>query len=348
MKIRDLELFLVQVQSSVDASNHRCLLVRLALGGGLEGWGEAPGRWSAEELDGRRDVLLAQLRGRSIFDIEELLRLETLREPELRCALETACWDLVARAAGQPLCHLFGGGYRQRIPVALRLTGSAPSRVGQLAGELADQGFHAQIVTSSGDPQQDLEMVRAVQESTGQRAEIRLDGNGRYDAETARDLCAELEYESIRFFIDPLSSMDLFHMASLRRQTSVPLAARRAIRRPADMLALIRCGAASSVIVDAQHLGGLLPARKCAAIVEAADLNASVGGGPSVGIHVAAMLHLVASTPGLASGNECAYQLSDDLLTEPLEVSDGMIAVPQNPGLGVEVDRDKLEQYQVG
>ncbi len=348
MKIRDLELFLAEVPSSVDRSIYRCLLVRLAAEGRLEGWGEAPGRWTAGELDGRRDMLLAVLRDRSVFDIEELLRLEGLRDPALRCALETACWDIAGRATGQPLCHLFGGGYRRRIPVAVRLAGTAPPRVGQLAGELADQGFHSQIITCSGDPQLDLEMVRAVQQSTGQRAEIRLDGAARYEAEAARDLCAELEYEPVRFFIDPLAGLDLFQTASLRRQTSVSLAVQRSIRTPADMLALVRCGAAASVIVEPHRVGGLLPARKCAAIVEAADLNASVGGGPSVGIAAAAMLHLAASTPGLASGNECAYQLSDDLLVEPLEVNDGMIALPESPGLGVEIDRDKLEQYQIG
>jgi glucarate dehydratase len=61
------------------------------------------------------------------------------------------------------------------------------------------------------------------------------------------------------------------------------------------------------------------------------------------------MLQLAASTPAFSSCNECAYhQLQDDLLTEPLEILDGMITVPQAPGLGVEVDRGKLERYQVG
>jgi len=70
--------------------------------------------------------------------------------------------------------------------------------------------------------------------------------------------------------------------------------------------------------------------------------------GPSLGIATAAMLQLAAATVAFSGSNECGHhQLHDDLLTEPLEIVDGMIAVPQAPGLGIEVDRAKVERYQV-
>jgi len=101
-------------------------------------------------------------------------------------------------------------------------------------------------------------------------------------------------------------------------------------------------------VVDLQLVGGLAPSRKCAAIAQAGGIYASLGGGPSLGIRVAAMLQLAAATPAFSSCNECAYlQLQDDLFSEPLEIVDGMIAVPQGPGLGVEIDRGKIERYQV-
>jgi len=77
-------------------------------------------------------------------------------------------------------------------------------------------------------------------------------------------------------------------------------------------------------------------------------LSAVLASGPSLGVAVAAMLHLAASTPAFSSCNECTYyQLHDDVLTEPLEISHGMMAVPQGAGLGIEVDRAKIEKYQV-
>jgi len=348
MTITDLDLYLVEIACDGREAPVRLLLVRLATEAGLEGWGEARVGWRAAELDARRDVLLPILAGRSVFDVEDLLGLEALRAAPLRAALEMASWDLIGRVAGQPLCHLFGGEYRQRIPMAVRLAGTSPDQVAQLARELTEQGFHSQIVTSCGRLEQDLRTVAAVRESAGDRTELRFDAAAGYDLDTARDLCTELEGEGLQYVLDPLNTEELDRVASLRRQTSVRLAVGRAIHRPADVLALVRCGAAPFVVVDLGRVGGMVPARNSAAIAGAAAISASLGGGPSLGLGVAAMLQLAAATPAFCCFNECAYhQLQDDVLTEPLEIIDGMITVPQGPGLGVEIDRAKVEQYQV-
>jgi len=348
MTISDLEFYPVEIACDAREAPLQRLLVRLATHAGLEGWGEAQLGWRPSELAARREVLLPILAGRSVFDIEELLELEALQDAPLRSALEMASWDLVGRAAGQPLCHLFGGAYRQRIPLAVRLAGAPGNPLAQVARELAEQGFHAQIVSSCGEPERDLETLAAVREGAGDRVELRFDAAENYDIDTARGLCAELESGGLQFMLDPLRSSELDQVASLRRQTSVPLAVWRAVRSPADVLAVVRCGAAPFVVVDLERVGGISPARQCAAIAQAGSISALLGGGPSAGIGVAAMLQLASSTPAFSSPNECAYhQLQDDLLTEPLEILDGMITVPQAPGLGVKVDRVKVERYQV-
>jgi muconate cycloisomerase len=314
----------------------------------VEGWGEAQLDWRPDELAGRRNALLPVLAGRSVFDIEDLLGLGAIRSAPLRCAVEMASWDLVGRAAGQPLCHLFGGGYRRRIPLAVRLSGTSAQQVAQLSRELAEQGFHAQILSSLGRLEADLEMAATARQWTQDRAELRLDGAAGYDMDTARDLCGELETAGLKFVLDPLKTRDLEQVASLRRQTSVPLAVWRSVRSPADVLAVVRCGAAPFVVVDLQLVGGMATAKKCAAIAQAAGLGASLAAGPSLGIGMAAMLQLAAATPAYSHCHQSAHHpIRDDFLVEPLEIVEGMIAVPQGPGLGVEVDRAKLERYQI-
>lgn len=348
MTINDLEFSLAEIERTESDQPVRSLLVRLATDSGLEGWGESGIAWRPAELSPRRDALLAVLAGRSIFDIEELHTLEVLSNAPLRCGVEMAFWDLVGRAAGQPLCHLFGGGYRRRIPLAVRLGVAPGQQVAQLARELADQGFHSQVVASSGRMRADLETLHAVRESVGDRAELRLDGAAQYDLDTARELCAELENDGLQFLLDPLDTGELYPVASLRRQTSVPLAVWRAIHGPGDVLASVRCGAAPLVVVDPERVGGMAPARNCAAVADAAGVGALLGGRPALGIGTAAMLQLAAATPAFSGANESAYhQLQDDVLAQPLEIVDGMMAVPQAPGLGVEVDRAKVERYQV-
>jgi L-alanine-DL-glutamate epimerase-like enolase superfamily enzyme len=348
MTITDVEFFLVEMPCDGRDLPIRSLVVRLTTDARMEGWGEAPLAWRPSELAARRDSLLPILAGRSVFDVEDLLALEVLQPSPLRCALEIASWDLIARAARQPLCHLFGGRYRQRVPMAVRLRGRDADELAQFSREMTEQGFHVQVLATSGDFKRDLDLLSAVANMGSDRTQLRFDAAGRYDMDTARDICRELEDLPLEFVLDPLGTADPSEIASLRRQTSVSLAVERIVRGPADVLTLVRCGAAQNVVVDLSRIAGLVPARKAATIAQAAGIGASFGGEPSLGIRTAAMLQLVASTPAYNNANECAYhELHDDLLVEPLEIIDGMLSVPQSPGLGIEVDRGKLEAYQV-
>jgi len=350
MEIGDLEFSLVETRRTDSQQPVRSVLVRLTTDSGVEGWGEAAIGWRAGELAARRDALLPLLAGRSAFDIEELHAAESLGSAPLRCALEMAFWDIAGRATGQPLCHLFGGGYRRRIPVAVRLFADTPQRMARLARELAAQGFHCQIVTSSGQVQDDVQVLRAVGEAVGDRAELRLDGARKHDAQTAAELCAEIESHcgGLQCFLDPLDSRELYPVAALGRQTRVPLGVWRAIETPGDVLAVVRSAAARFVVLDLGRLGGIVPARNCTAVAAAGELSAVLSGEPSLGIATAAMLQLAAAMPALSGSNECAYhQLQNDVLAEPLEIVDGMMAVPQGPGLGIDVDRTKVEKYRV-
>jgi len=349
MKISDLEFFLVEIGRTSALPPIRSLLVRLGTDRGLEGWGESWPPWRVGELVARRDALLAVLAGRSVFDIEELQRLEPLGSGPLRAAVEMACWDLFGRAVGQPVCNLLGGQYRQRIPMAARLGGHSADRLARLACEMTEQGFHALVVTSSGEARLDRKILQAVREGVGNRVALRLDAQATFSPDAARDLCAEVEHDHLQFIVDPLATQELYQVASLARQTPVPLAVRRTIHGPRDVLACVRCGAASYVVVDIEQVGGIIPARACATIAGTGGVSVLLGSRPTLGIGTAAMLHFATATPILSEANESAYhQLQDDVLIEPLELVDGMMAVPQGPGLGIEVDRAKIEQHAVG
>jgi len=347
MKIHDLEFFLAAVAQGESHAPTRSLLVRITTASGLEGWGESSLGWRMGELAARRDALLAVLAGRSVFDIEELHTLEALSPAPLRSAVEMAVWDLLGRVLRQPLCNLLGGYYRRRVPVSIRLAGCHPKNIAHISRELADQGFHTQTIASSGHPDEDLKSLAAIREMVGDRVELRLDGLGRFDMETARDLCAGLEFEDLQFFLDPLNAPELHAMASLGRQTSVPLAAWRAIRGATDVLTAVRCNAAPFVEIDLEQVGGIVPARACAAVAAAAGVVPVLGGKTSLGIAAAAMLHVAAAIPAFSTSNEIASrQLRDSVLTDSFEIADGMMVVPQSHGLGVEVDRMKLERHQ--
>ena len=363
MKIHDLEFFLISADRSGAPDSPRSLLVRATTASGLEGWGESGLVWRPGELVARRESLLAVLAGRSVYDIEELHTLDALWPLPVRAAVEMAVWDLLGRVLHQPLCNLLGGYYRRRIPVSVRLAtekrpgGSShdgPEAEAQkrhpipfLARELAEQGYHTLTLLSDGRPDEDLHNLKAIRELLGDRITLRLDGQGLFGAEAARDVCAGLEYEGLQFFLDPIKTKEIHPTAVLGRQTSVPLALRRSICCPADVFCAARCGAANYVVIDLEQVGGIVPARACAAVAAAAGMVPVLGCRASLGIATAALLHLAAATPAFSTGNEIApRQLRDTVLADPPEIAEGMIPVPESPGLGVEVDRAKLEQRQ--
>ena len=349
MRVADLEFHLVEVPRTDQLPPVRSLLVRLCTDDGLEGWGEGGVAWRPSELLHRRDFLLPILSGRSVFDIEELCTVEALASPPLRAAVEMACWDMIGKITGQPLCRLWGGEYRQRIPVAARLAGRWPARVAWMARELGAHGYLAQVIELTGEAALDRHMLAEVREAVGDGVQLRIDARASFSIDAARGFCRDVEAQQVQCLIDPLAAGSLQPLAALARQTNVPLGVWRPVRSSADLLNVIRCEAASHAVIDAEQLGGISAARACVQIGAAAGMTLMLGSRPALGLATAAMLHLAAATPSLTAAHESSYhRLSGDVLTEPLTVSEGMMTVPQCPGLGVEIDRGKMERYSVG
>jgi L-alanine-DL-glutamate epimerase-like enolase superfamily enzyme len=345
MRIADLEFHLVEVPRTGNLPSVRSLLVCLSTDDGLEGWGEGAVTWRPSELSPRRDFLLPSLAGRSIFDVEELHTIEALASPPLRAAVEMACWDLVGKITGQPLCRLWGGEYRQRIPIAARLDGNLSVR---MARELSTHGYLTLVLGPSDDDHYDRFFLRQIRETVGDSVELRIDAAGTLLAESARDFCRDIERHRVQCLIDPVFSRGVRPIAALASQTNVPLGIRRALQSSRDLLEAIRLQAASHVVIDPEQLGGISAARACIQIGAAAGLTLTLGSRPSLGLATAAMLHLAAASPSLTAAHETSYhQLSGDVLAEPLIVTEGMMTVPQCPGLGIDVDRARVEKYSL-
>ncbi|MEX0677324.1 MAG: enolase C-terminal domain-like protein [Pirellulales bacterium] len=347
MIVGDLDLFLIELPASDGAL--RTLLLRVGSESGAEGWGETRKNWHPGELPARRKGLLAVLAGREIHDIESIMTLDVLADHELACAVEMALWDLVAQSARQPLCHLLGGGYRQSVPLAVRLPAGPPESVAHWARVFSAQAIASQTIRSTGSPDADLKLVSALREACSDRVQFRFDAHRQYPWRVAARLCAQLEPGSVEYVLDPVSDGQLDLLAGVRASARVPLAAFEIVRRPGDVMQLARAGAVACVLVDPVLVGGLAAARRCAAVADAGGMAAGIRIDGTSGLALAATLQLAAATPSFAGGHECSYpKLHDDILAEPLRMVDGMLAVPMAPGLGVQVDRDKVDWYQVG
>lgn len=348
MKIADVEFHLVEIPRGATSPPVRSLVVRLSTDQGHEGWGEGALDWRPGELAARRSALLPALVGHSVFNVAELAASDALATSELRAAIEMAHWDLLGRVLQQPLCHLWGGVYRQRIPLVVRLPALPAVALPEFARELADCGYPAQILASGGDVAADLALATSLRETLGSRSELRFDAQGRYRFDDARRLAEGLAEQQFAMLLDPLAPRDAEHRARFARQSEVPVGISAELRSPQDVLHLAREEGVRAVIFAPERLGGLSAVRNAAAVADAAGLAAALGGRPTLGLGVAARLQLAAALPRLAIGNECAVpDLRDDILAAPLVAADGMLTVPGEPGLGVTVDRAQLERWQM-
>lgn len=348
MIIRDLEFQLIRVPNEWGYARDRLVLVRLIFDGDLEGWGEAALPWRITEPGPRREFLLPILAGRNVFDIAELLELEPLYPRALKAAVETACWDALGRATGQPIARLLGGVYRQRIPCAVHLHSEDPEELEAETRRAIEAGHASLLLAGSGYVENDLRRLKTVLAAAGPHAGIRFDANGLFDIPSAMRLARELEaFESV-LIIDPLrrAGWDLYYQ--LHRGVDVPIAAHRQITGPADVFAAARAAAVDHVIVEPARVGGILRARDCVTVAEAANLGCSLNCPISAGIQSAALLQLASALPALTVAHDTpppdAFHAS---AVRGLKMTDGMFEVPLGPGLGVEIDREGIDGLAV-
>lgn len=345
MVIRDLELYLAAVPT-IDKESTRSLIVRLVSHTGAEGWGEATlSTLRQEDLQPLRNRLLPMLMGRSVFDLEELVRLNLPPVGAIRFGIETACWDIMGRITRQPICHLLGGKYRSHIPLTVGLTGRTHAELLTTSQELANRGYHWQTLRLKGRLEDDLSVIEALLGSVKHRLELRVDAGGLYAREDCGKLLAALEKSGISLLIDPLRDATPNELSALQTQTSVPIGVRSGMDSARDVLDLAAFDNLSWLILEPHRLGGLLEMRKCADIAEAAGLHCSACSFFSTGPAMAATAQLVAAMPALSYGIHCYPEhLETGILQDKFDISDGLLHLPHGPAIGMEIDRVKLEQ----
>jgi muconate cycloisomerase len=337
----------------------RSLIARVETENGIEGWGEATQGRPGNTYE---TIETMQIMARKYFapvligtDIEATgAALETLQQtrsghPLTKAALETALFDALGKLYRVPLYRFLGGPYR----TAIELVGGlgldlGPESISQRASELKRDGFGTFKIKIGGkDRKQDVARVAAVRDAVGANATIRVDGNGIYSFAEAREILAELRRFDIADAEQPLARADLDSFAELRRTVGIPIAAQESVSSPEEALAMLEAKAADLLKIKLTHIGGFRKGIQVAAVVGAKGLPVVVGQGSAcTTILSAAEMHLHASLRNAQPGGEMTgfLRLGEQDIFSPLQVVNGKVFLPSQPGLGIEVDKEKLEQ----
>ncbi len=335
------------------------VLLRIEADDGRVGWGEAASAptMTGETVAGMMAAVAHMapgLLGRAADDfagIAAAMDAAMYGNSGVKAAIEIALHDLVARAASRPLYALFGAKRRHRIP-ALAVIGSTDTAADlREAQSRYAAGYRAfKIKVGLDAPAADAARTRAICDQLAAAGDclVSADANQGFDRDGALIFVRTLGDAKLDFFEQPLPAHDLDGMALLARASRVPLGADEGIHAPADIERHHAAGAAQGVSLKAIKLGGLRALYAASRLCSERGLrvNISCKTGES-SVASAAALHLAAVVPALDWGlTVTSPGLAEDVAAAPLCVRDGHVEMPEGPGLGIEVDEQRVRRWQ--
>ncbi len=359
MKISSVELFKVPP---------RWLFLKVSTDEVISGWGEPIVEGRAETVRAAVEEMSEYLIGNDPFRIEDhfqvLYRGGFYRGgPILTSALsgiEQALWDIKGKALNVPVYELLGGAAREKMRVYNWIGGDRPMDVAKAARAQTEAGFTAvkmnateelHYIDSHAKLDAAVERLAAVREAGGPDLDIGIDFHGRVHKGTAKALARELDTYNPMFIEEPVLPENTEALREVARHTTTPIALGERLYTRWGFKGVLADGYVDIVQPDLSHAGGILETRKISAMAEAFDV-AVAPHCPLGPIALAASLQLDACTPNAIIQEQSLgihYNEGSDLLDylkDPavFAYERGYVAVPVEPGLGIEIDEEKVRE----
>ena len=358
MKISDIKVYKVKP---------RWIFVKVLTDEGITGWGEMISGTKTETVVAGAYEMGKKLIGRDPFEIERLwqeMHRSFFRGGPINgtiiSGLEMALWDIKGKALNLPVYELLGGAARDRIRVYSWIGGDRPSDVAEQAQARVDKGFTAikmnatselHYIDSYNKVQAVVDRVASIRDQVGDQLEIGIDFHGRVHRPMAKVLAHALEPYHPMFLEEVVLPENWDSFDDIAREVSIPLATGERLYTRWDFKNLFRQGAIDIVQPDVALCGGILETRKIAAMAEAFDMavapHAPYGPGS-----LAATLQVDACTPNVFIQEQSLgihYNRGFDLLDfvknkEIFQYKDSYVQLPKGPGLGIDMDEDKIKE----
>ena len=368
MKIAAVDHFLVHPQRG----KNLCF-VRLTTDEGIEGWGEC---YTQSDRDLQITAHIDQLRRYVVGRDPRLIKAFTqgafddfsARRPAMDyyCAvsgIEQAMWDLTGKIAGQPVHALLGGQVRDRVRVyANGWSGGAgsPEALGEKAVAMVESGFTAMKFDPVPGPwrtfidkdteRRTIANVQAVRAAVGPDIDLLIEMHRRLAPMHATRIAHAIADMDPYWFEEPVLATNLDALAEVRRDirgTGMPVVTGEALYGKADFRHVFERAAADIINPDVCNVGGILELREIAAMAEPYFVAVSPHNYNSTTVGLAATIQASAGMPNCIITEYFVNfeDLGRELATPPLLVEDGYVAVPQTPGLGIELDADALAAH---
>ena len=264
-------------------------------------------------------------------------------------AIETACWDIKGKALGLPVYDLLGGKCRDSIEAYasdIYWQEDAEKMAGE-ASRMVELGFRT-VKAHLGveGPRQEAKRIEAIRNAIGDDVDLMVDLNAGYNALDAIQAVQDWAPYRLKWLEEPVDANDVEGLARVRAKATMPIAAGENVFRLTGFKSLFDNHAVDVIMPDVGRAGGLLECRNIGVLAESFGVPVSLHNFSS-GVLLAATMHLMAAMPNavLLEMDTSGNAVYDELLLSPPVLMDGKIAVPEGPGLGVELNPDALEKY---
>ena len=265
-------------------------------------------------------------------------------------SIERALWDILGQKAGMPLYQLWGGAFRKEIPFYGFIESEDLDEIKKVAKERAEQGYKV-LYTKCGfsTPEFDVEMVKAIREAVPDpNVKIRVDPNQAWTVGEAISVINQMEPYGMDCVDQPVMMYDIDGLKQVRNSTRVPIAAHESGWTMHDILRIVKEGAADAIHIDPHFDYGYYGARISAGIAEVAGIPVICHAWYELGVGLTERMQIIAACPAFTMAHQtCEYDyLSDDIIKGgKYDIRDGKLPLPTRPGLGVELDLDKVAKY---
>ncbi|MEJ5896594.1 muconate/chloromuconate family cycloisomerase [Aquabacterium sp. G14] len=368
LKILAVETLLVDVPTirphrlSVATMNHQTLvLVRVETSDGVVGWGEgttigglAYGEESPESIKVNIDTYIAPMLVGQDPTFPAMLMASVNGHIQgnrfAKCAIETALYDNQAKRLGQPLSELFGGRVRDSLPIAWTLASGDTAKDIAEAERVLEMRRHNIFKLKIGlrSVKDDVAHVATIKRALGDMASVRIDANQAWTVTEALEGMAMLADAGVDMVEQPIIASDKAGLQRLTQSNIIPIMADEALHGPRDAFVVASTQAADIFAVKINQSGGLRGAAEVAAIARSANISLYGGTMLEGAVGTMASAQLFSTFHDLAWGTELfgPLLLTEEILREPLQYRDFALEIPRRPGLGIDLDEEKLARLR--
>ena len=347
----------VELSSRVNRAGVTDVVVKLTTDSGLVGWGESCSGADTVSIEAAVKSMAKFVVGRGPWEIEAIARdvfgaglwdYRPMTGNFAFAGIDMALWDLCGKASGQPIYRLFGGAQRETVNYFYYLSQGRPDDLAEQCRGAVAKGYSCFYLKVGLNTAAEEEMLEAIRTTIGPSARIRIDANEAWSVpEAVRLLTRWHQRFDIDFAEAPVRATPHALMLDLRQRVPVALCANEGLGRQADALAMIESHAADILCFSSYWVGSLRRFHTLSHLAALHGQRVIKHTHGEFGIAAAAGQHMMLALPNVDVGvQQTAAMMEDDILADRLPIADGPgWGLIDKPGLGVEVDEDKLARY---